>query len=120
MPSTKTTINLNTGLRRRAKIEPFGSYSASYGVSRIIDRYTFLIAETKKELLEKFTSEELSFLKSILQNVKLSPASEAANILQERISGAVGLSEAEKENISKKISCLSKLETMALIESLEK
>ena len=116
MPSTKTTINLNTELRRRAKIEPFGNYTASYGVSRIIDRYTFLIAESKKELLEKFTSEELSFLTAICKNIKLSPASEAANILQERISGAES---PEKNNLINKINGLSLLGKMALIESLE-
>ena len=119
MPSTKTTLNLSTELRRRAKIEPFGNYTASYGVSRIIDRYTFLIAESKKELLEKFTSEELSFLTAICKNIKLSPASEAANILQERISGASGISETDKKELVNRINSLSLLEKMTLIESLE-
>jgi hypothetical protein len=58
-------------------------------------------------------------LSALTENIKLSPASEAVNILTERISGAVGLSEAEKNNISKKISSLSKLESMALLEVLE-
>lgn len=119
MPSTKTTINLSIELRKKAQIEPFGKYSASYGVSRIIDRYTYLIAETKKELLEKFNSEELSFLQSITENVKLCPASEAVNILTERIFGAVGLSEAEKKELENRINELKKIEQISLIEIIE-
>ena len=116
MPSTKTTINLSLELRKKAHIEPYGNNSASYGISKIIDRYTFLIAETKKELLEKFTTEEFSFLTAICENVKLSPASEAVSILLERISGAES---PEKNNLINKINGLSLLGKMALIESLE-
>ena len=119
MPSIKTTINLNTDLRRRAKIEPFGNYSASYGVSRIIDRYTYIIAESKKELLEKFTTEKLSFLFEITSNIKLSPASEAVNVLTKRMSGASGLSEAEKKDLENRIKNLNKIEQFSLIEIIE-
>ena len=121
MKGRKTSVYIKEDLQKALHIEPYGWRGASGAVNMVADRYSTLIKAGEKKVNGIFTEKEFEVIFNVCRGKKWIPAEVI------RIGVLAMVQDAEenellgtnREELVKKLTSLSPLESFALVELIE-